>query len=104
MVILDATMGAANQKLISFFEGQELTFSIERFGVGGQEWIARCHQVPGLTTGGIVYDENLIQEQIKDALLTAAGVDGEYDSVVSRNISLVNNITASIMKPELQSL
>lgn len=95
-------MGAANQKLMSFFGDQELTFSIERFGEGGQEWIARCNQAPGLVTGGVVYDEKMIQDQIKDAILTAAGVDGEYDSIVSHNISLVNNITASVTRPELQ--
>jgi len=95
-------MVAANQKLTNFFGDQELTFSIERFGVDGQEWIARCNQAPGLTTGGVMYDEKMIQDQIKDAILTAAGVDGEYDSIVSRNISLVSNITASVSRPELK--
>lgn len=85
-----------NEQLVSFFAGKELTFYIERFGSDGQEWIARCHQVPALVTGGISYDEKEVQNQIKDVIMTAAGVEGDYESIISRDISLVNQINASI--------
>lgn len=87
---------AINDKIVRFFNERELTFFIERYGKDGQDWIAQCHQIPALMTGGSVYDEQEIQNQIKDAILTAAGVDGDYDSIVSRDISMVNQITASL--------
>lgn len=88
-----------NEQLISFFDGRELTFYIERSGVDGQEWIARCQQVPALMTGGVVYNEAEVQNQIKDVIMTAAGVEGDYESIISRNISLVNQISASVSIP-----
>lgn len=85
-----------NERIVRFFDGRELTFFIERMGKGGQDWVAQCHQIPALMTGGVVYDEVEIQSQIKDLILSAAGVDGDYDSIVSRDISMVNQITASL--------
>jgi len=85
-----------NEQIVRFFNNRELTFYIERSGKDGQEWVAQCHQIPALMTGGIVYDEEKVQQQIKDVILTAAGVEGDYDSIVSRDISMAKQITASL--------
>lgn len=80
----------ANEKIKHFFNGQELTFCVERFGENNQEWVARCNELPAVNTSGYGFDERNMKEQVKDAILTAAGVDGEFADDVLKELSFIN--------------
>ena len=63
--------------LRKFTDNQVLTFKVERFKEE-DEWIATCNQIPGIITGGTGNDCNEMFEQMRDAVLTAAGIDVKY--------------------------
>jgi hypothetical protein len=86
----------ANEQVVQFFGGRKLTFCIERFGENNEEWIARCDQIPAISTSGYGFDERDIRDQVRDAILTAAGVDGEYADEVLNEFSLTNELAISV--------
>jgi hypothetical protein len=85
----------ANNKIASFFADENLTFCVERFGDNFEEWVARCDQIPGITTSGYGFDEREMKELVKDAILTAAGVDGEYADDVLKELSFKSVLAVS---------
>jgi hypothetical protein len=66
----------AKTGLKSFLNGKELTFSIKRFE--NSEWIAECNEIPAIATGGMGDDISNLDLMIREAILTAAGIDTEY--------------------------
>lgn len=66
----------AKNKLAEFLGDKVLTFSIKRYE--GGEWVAECNEIPGIMTGGLGDDIAVMDRMMKDAILTAAGVDIEY--------------------------
>lgn len=86
----------ANQQIIRFFAGRNLTFGIERFGENNEEWLVRCNEIPAMTTSGYGFDEREISEQIKDMIVTCAGVDGEFTDEVLNELNLTNQFAVAI--------
>jgi len=70
----------AKEILKGFLADRELTFSIRRYPDG--EWVAECNEIPAIMTGGKEDDITNIDTMIRDAILTAAGVDTEYANEV----------------------
>ena len=66
----------AKLNLRKFLGGKELTFSIKQYENG--EWVATCNEVPAIMTGGLGYNITEIDSMIRDAILTAAGIDTIY--------------------------
>jgi len=66
----------AKLNLKNFLGGKELTFSIRSFDNG--EWIAECNEISSIMTGGMGNDITNIDSMIRDAILTAAGIDTDY--------------------------
>ncbi len=66
----------AKTNLKSFLNGKELTFSIKRFE--NDEWIAECNEIPAIATGGMGDDITNLDLMIREAIVTAAGIDAEY--------------------------
>ena len=66
---------AAKKRLAAFLGGRTLTFSIKTFENG--EWVAECNEIPAIITGGMGDDISNRDVLIRDAILTAAGVDIE---------------------------
>lgn len=77
----------AKNNIARFFGGQDLTFCVERFGENFEEWVAHCDQVPGITTSGYGFDEREMKDLVKDAILTASGVDGDFADDVLNELS-----------------
>lgn len=69
---------------------QHLTFSVENFEDG--EWIARCNEISAIVTGGGVCSTDEMKEQIKDAILTAAGIDGVHSADLLRDTSITQTV------------
>lgn len=86
----------ANEQIVRFFNGESLTFCVERIGENSEEWIARCDQVAAISTSGYGFDEREMREQVKDAILTAAGVDGEFADEVLKEFTLTNRLAVSL--------
>jgi len=86
----------ANEQIIKFFAGRELTFGIERFGDNNEEWVVRCNEIPAISTSGYGFDERSIAEQIKDVILTCAGVDGEFSDSVLKELNFKNKLAVAI--------
>ncbi len=86
----------ANEQIVRFFNGDKLTFCVERFGENNEEWIARCDQVAAITTSGFGFDEREMRDLVKDAIITAAGVEGEFADEVLKEFSLTNELVVSI--------
>ena len=80
------TLTQAKAQLRKFVGDQVLTFSIEKFENG--EWVARCNQIPAITTCGMDSDVKEMEDLMKDAILTAAGIDGKYADKLLRDASL----------------
>jgi predicted RNase H-like HicB family nuclease len=80
---LDRFMGAHEQ----------LTFSLETHENG--EWVARCNEIPALITAGDTTDPALIQATIKDAILTAAGIDGSFGDEILRDAAIQQTVVLS---------
>lgn len=74
----------AKQQLERFMGEHVLTFTVER---DGDNWMATCNQFPAISTGGVGYDHDEMQNILKDAILTAAGVEGDADTLL-RDASL----------------
>lgn len=66
----------AKKQLQRFLGEKVLTFSIKRY-LGG-EWVAECNEIPAIMTGGMGDDIAQMDRMIRDAILTAAGIDTEY--------------------------
>ena len=66
----------AKKRLQSFLGDRELTFSIRTYPDG--EWVAECNEIPAIMTGGKEDDITSMDAMIRDAILTAAGVDAEF--------------------------
>ncbi len=75
-MILNMNKEEARGKLESFLRDKVLTFSIRTFEDG--EWIAECNEIPAIMTGGMSDDIAEMDKMIRDAVLTAAGVDTDY--------------------------
>ena len=67
----------AKQILKDFTENKVLTFSVETFEKD-KEWIAQCDQIPAIITGGTGNDYDKMYCLMRDAVLTAAGIDAKY--------------------------
>jgi hypothetical protein len=70
------TLEQAKMQLQSFFGERVLTFSVRNSDSG--EWVARCNEIPAILTGGNDEDIAIMDRLMRDAILTAAGVDPEY--------------------------
>ncbi len=66
----------AKTQLRHFLRGRVLTFSITPYPNG--EWVAECNEVPAIITGGLGGDITTMDCMMRDAILTAAGVDTQY--------------------------
>ncbi len=66
----------AKSLLEKFLGGRELTFSIKQYD--NREWVATCNEIPAIMTGGLGYNITDIDTMIRDAILTAAGIDTIY--------------------------
>ena len=68
-------------------ENEILTFSLERFE--DDEWVARCNEIPAISTSGFGDDMEEIESLMKDAIFTAAGVEGEFaDDELLKDVSI----------------
>lgn len=63
-------------QLKRFLGGKVLTFSITTYANG--EWVAECNEIPAIITGGLGGDITSMDRMMRDAILTAAGVDTQY--------------------------
>ncbi len=83
----------AKARLQRFLGGRELTFAIKRYPDG--EWVAECNEIPAIMTGGKEDDITNIDTMIRDAILTAAGVDSEYSNEILKFVGYrqANRIT-----------
>ena len=70
----------AKKQLGSFLGDKVLTFSIKKYPNG--EWVAECNEIPAIMTGGMGDDIAAMDAMIRDAILTAAGIDTQYASEV----------------------
>jgi hypothetical protein len=70
----------AKTKLQAFLGGRELTFAIKRYPDG--EWVAKCNEIPAIMTGGKEDDITNMDAMIRDAILTAAGIDPDHANVI----------------------
>jgi hypothetical protein len=84
----------ARSALDRFMGGHEqLTFSLEH--QDGGEWIARCNEIPGIMTAGDATDTAEIQATIRDAILTAAGIDGKFADEILRDAAVHQTVVLS---------
>jgi hypothetical protein len=67
------TIEKARLDLEQFLGDTMLTFSIKNYSNG--EWTAYCNEIPAIMTGGMGVDISTMDRMIRDAILTAAGVD-----------------------------
>lgn len=72
----------AKLRMKTFLGDSEITFSIRNFPSG--EWIAECNEIPAIMTGGMNGDITTIDAMIRDAIITAVGIDSEYTNDVLR--------------------
>lgn len=69
-------LNQAKDRLATFLGGKELTFSIRKYPDG--EWVAECNEIPAIMTGGKEGDITNMDTMIRDAILTAAGIDTKF--------------------------
>lgn len=79
---MEMNIEQAKQQLRTFLGGRELTFCVRNFPDG--EWIAECNEIPSIMTGGMGDDISNFDSMIRDAILTAAGVDVRYSKEILR--------------------
>jgi hypothetical protein len=72
----------AKARLAQFLGEDELTFSIKKYPDG--EWVAECNEIPAIMTGGMASDITNMDAMIRDAIVTAAGVETEYAGQILR--------------------
>lgn len=66
----------SRKRLQSFLGGRVLTFAVREESSG--EWVAECNEIAGIMTCGMGPDISDRDALIRDAILTAAGVDTRY--------------------------
>jgi predicted RNase H-like HicB family nuclease len=76
----------AKERLAQFLGETVLTFSIKKYEDG--EWVAECNEIPAIMTGGMGDDITQMDDMIRDAILTAAGIDPEYRDQVLKFVGL----------------
>ncbi|KKU50169.1 MAG: hypothetical protein UY47_C0007G0024 [Parcubacteria group bacterium GW2011_GWB1_49_7] len=76
----------AKANLEKFLGDRMLTFSIMKYQNG--EWVAECNELPAIMTGGMGDDVAEMDRMIRDAILTAAGIDPKYSQQVLRFVDL----------------
>jgi hypothetical protein len=81
------TFDQARKQLRDFTRGEILSFSVTYFENG--EWSAVCNEIPAITTGGINDSRDVMEELMRDAILTAAGVDGRFADELLPDASLL---------------
>ncbi|MFA6340769.1 MAG: hypothetical protein WCX27_00810 [Candidatus Paceibacterota bacterium] len=89
------------EQLRSFLGGKILTFSITKYSNG--EWIASCNEIPAIMTGGLNNDIAYMDRMIREAILTAAGIDLEYSETVLKFIDLNSQKTKRSLMSNLFS-
>ena len=72
----------AKEQLNRFLGGRVLTFSIKWHD--NNEWVAECKEIPAIMTGGKGDDIAYMDKMMREAILTAAGIDIEFASEVLR--------------------
>jgi hypothetical protein len=73
--IKDMNEEQAKEQLRTFLGGRVLTFSVREYDNG--EWVAECNEISGIITGG-VGDYTERDQLMRDAIVTAAGVDSKF--------------------------
>jgi predicted RNase H-like HicB family nuclease len=76
----------AKANLEKFLGDKMLTFAIRKYRNG--EWVAECNELPAIMTGGMGDDLAEIDRMIRDAILTAAGIDPLYSEQVLKFVDL----------------
>ncbi len=66
----------AKEQLKKFLGGKILTFSIKWHE--NNEWVAECNEIPAIMTGSMGNDIALVDKMIREAILTAAGINVDY--------------------------
>ena len=86
-------INSAKTRLQAFMQERELTFSIRRYPDG--EWVAECNEIPAIMTGGMEDDITNMDAMIRDAILTAAGVDPDLGNEILKFVGYrqTNRIT-----------
>ena len=68
----------AKQRMKDFMgENKTLTFTIKYFPGPEIKWVAQCNEVGGIITCGSGFDMQKMQDQMEDAIITAAGIPAE---------------------------
>lgn len=78
-------MQEAKTHLAKFLGDTVLTFTIRKHTNG--EWIAQCNEIPAIMTGGMGDDIAIMDKMIRDAILTAAGLDSEYSGTLLKFVA-----------------
>lgn len=78
----------AKKSLEAFLGDKVLTFSIRKYPDG--EWIAQCNEIPAIMTGGMGDDISKMDMMMRDAIVTAAGIDSEYAGEVLKFVGYGN--------------
>lgn len=66
----------ARKNLERFLGDKVLTFSIRHYPDG--EWVAECNEISAIMTGGMGNDIANMDRMIREAILTAAGINTDY--------------------------
>jgi hypothetical protein len=82
---------AAKEQLVRFLQGRTLTFSFEELGEG--EWIAQCNEIPGIVSSGTNTTRAKTEELLRDAILSAAGLDSTKPSIRKLLTRTVTRVT-----------
>lgn len=88
-------MEQAKEQLKKFLGGKILTFSVRRYE--NNEWVAECNEIPAVMTGGMGDDIAFMDKMIREAILTAAGIDVAYAEEILRFVGY--NPMAANTKP-----
>lgn len=76
----------AKEQLKKFLGGRTLTFSIRWYD--NNEWVAECNEIPAIMTGGKGDDIAYMDTMMREAILTAAGIDTEYAAEILKFVRL----------------
>ncbi|PIQ91569.1 MAG: hypothetical protein COV70_03015 [Parcubacteria group bacterium CG11_big_fil_rev_8_21_14_0_20_39_22] len=89
MKIRQTNLKKAKEGLKKFLGDKVLTFSIKRFPDG--EWVAECNELPAIITGGCEGDITNMDEMIREAVLTAAGIDNRFSKEILKFVGYSSN-------------
>ncbi len=81
----------AKTKLQKFLGDEVLTFSVKRYPNG--EWVAECNEIPAIMTGGMGDDIAEIDTMMREAILTAAGIDTAHSHEVLKLVGYDSKLT-----------